>query len=66
MYDYATIVLLDQRYTQPRIQNKLPKWIAKNIVVCNSFGPAIASIGKVSFKPVISLFLFHHLHWSNI
>lgn len=30
--DYAVIVLLDQRYSLPRITNKLPKWIRESLV----------------------------------
>lgn len=30
--DYAVIVLLDQRYSLPRIINKLPKWIRESLV----------------------------------
>lgn len=30
--DYATIVLIDKRYTTERIQNKLPGWIKTGLV----------------------------------
>src|SRR5690606_23019101 len=29
--DYAVIILLDQRYILPRIENKLPKWIQNSV-----------------------------------
>ncbi|XP_032893656.1 ATP-dependent DNA helicase DDX11 [Amblyraja radiata] len=44
--DYANIVLLDHRYTQPRILGKLPSWIRGRTRTEASFGPALAAIGK--------------------
>ncbi|XP_051886100.1 ATP-dependent DNA helicase DDX11 [Pristis pectinata] len=44
--DYANIVLLDHRYTQPRILSKLPVWIRGRTQTEVSFGPALGAIGK--------------------
>jgi len=35
--DYASIVLIDARYSSPRIKNKLPKWISTNLHESSSF-----------------------------
>ncbi|XP_041072361.1 ATP-dependent DNA helicase DDX11 [Carcharodon carcharias] len=44
--DYATIVLLDHRYTRPNILSKLPTWIRGRTQVEASFGPTLKAIGK--------------------
>ncbi|KAI8881907.1 DNA repair helicase [Backusella circina FSU 941] len=44
--DYATIVLLDKRYSQPRIKNKLPKWIGSHIEHYEQFGKVLGRTGK--------------------
>ncbi|XP_067856041.1 ATP-dependent DNA helicase DDX11 [Heptranchias perlo] len=44
--DYATIVLLDHRYTRPSILSKLPTWIRGRTQTEASFGPAFGAIGK--------------------
>nr|XP_015208707.1 PREDICTED: probable ATP-dependent RNA helicase DDX11 [Lepisosteus oculatus] len=44
--DYASIVLLDQRYSRPAIMAKLPNWIRTSTQVQPTFGPAFASIRK--------------------
>ncbi|XP_067907179.1 ATP-dependent DNA helicase DDX11 isoform X2 [Heterodontus francisci] len=44
--DYATIVLLDHRYTRPSILSKLPTWIRGRTQAEASFGPALGAIGK--------------------
>ncbi|XP_062914373.1 ATP-dependent DNA helicase DDX11 isoform X1 [Mobula hypostoma] len=44
--DYANIMLLDHRYTQPRILSKLPGWIRGQTRTEVSFGPALGAIGK--------------------
>ncbi|KAF9431667.1 DEAD H (Asp-Glu-Ala-Asp His) box helicase 11 [Entomortierella beljakovae] len=38
--DYAVIVLMDKRYSNPRIQKKLPGWIGSSVEKCEQFGPA--------------------------
>ena len=35
-YDYAAIMLIDKRYSQPRINKKLPSWIQRNLFHCQS------------------------------
>ncbi|KAI8348261.1 helicase C-terminal domain-containing protein [Blakeslea trispora] len=44
--DYATIVLLDKRYSTPRISRKLPKWIGEHVENVDKFGLAIGKISK--------------------
>lgn len=39
--DYAAIVLLDARYSQPRIRQQLPGWVADRTISCRSVGDAI-------------------------
>ncbi|KAM5252264.1 ATP-dependent DNA helicase DDX11 isoform 7-T37 [Hipposideros larvatus] len=44
--DFASIVLLDQRYARPPILAKLPAWIRDRVEVKATFGPAFAAIRK--------------------
>ncbi|GJE94647.1 DNA repair helicase [Phanerochaete sordida] len=44
--DWASLVLLDARYAAPRIQNKLPKWIGRNVAVAETFGEAVREMGR--------------------
>src|SRR5690606_7174452 len=44
--DYASIILLDRRYTRQSVQDKLPKWIKSRLSNHEKFGPAFASIAK--------------------
>uniref|UniRef100_A0A8C6DV27 DEAD/H-box helicase 11 n=1 Tax=Moschus moschiferus TaxID=68415 RepID=A0A8C6DV27_MOSMO len=44
--DFASIVLLDQRYASPAIQAKLPAWIRNRVAVKATFGPAFAALRK--------------------
>ncbi|XP_045425449.1 putative ATP-dependent RNA helicase DDX11-like protein 8 isoform X1 [Lemur catta] len=44
--DFASIVLLDQRYAQRPVLAKLPAWIRDRVEVTASFGPAIAALQK--------------------
>ena len=46
--DYATILLLDQRYGSARIQRSLPGWISNRLQHHARFGSAFAAIRKVS------------------
>lgn len=41
--DYASILLVDQRYAQPRIRGKLPKWIGQDVKV-GDFGTSIRNL----------------------
>uniref|UniRef100_F6RTU7 DEAD/H-box helicase 11 n=1 Tax=Equus caballus TaxID=9796 RepID=F6RTU7_HORSE len=45
--DFASIVLLDQRYARPPILAKLPAWIRDRVEIKTTFGPAIAAMRKV-------------------
>ncbi|KAJ3269942.1 DEAD H (Asp-Glu-Ala-Asp His) box helicase 11 [Terramyces sp. JEL0728] len=42
--DYASVILLDARYTNKKIQNKLPNWIKKSNVLHLEFGECIGKI----------------------
>ncbi|XP_016070738.1 PREDICTED: probable ATP-dependent DNA helicase DDX11 isoform X2 [Miniopterus natalensis] len=44
--DFASIVLLDQRYARPPVLAKLPAWIRDRVEVKATFGPAFAALRK--------------------
>ncbi|XP_069338153.1 putative ATP-dependent DNA helicase DDX11-like protein 8 isoform X1 [Eulemur rufifrons] len=44
--DFASIVLLDQRYARRPVLAKLPAWIRDRVEVTASFGPAVATLQK--------------------
>ncbi|KAM4678236.1 LOW QUALITY PROTEIN: ATP-dependent DNA helicase DDX11 [Discoglossus pictus] len=44
--DYASIILLDHRYSRPAILKKLPQWIRNGTQVKQTFSPAFAAIRK--------------------
>ncbi|ORX45561.1 DNA repair helicase [Piromyces finnis] len=44
--DYACVLLLDKRISQPRIKNKLPKWMSKDIQTPQSYGLFIGKMAK--------------------
>uniref|UniRef100_A0A8C3WHA1 DEAD/H-box helicase 11 n=1 Tax=Catagonus wagneri TaxID=51154 RepID=A0A8C3WHA1_9CETA len=44
--DFASIVLLDQRYARPPVLAKLPAWIRDRVEVKATFGPAFAAVRK--------------------
>ncbi|XP_065685204.1 ATP-dependent DNA helicase DDX11 isoform X1 [Hydra vulgaris] len=44
--DYASIILIDQRYSRSSVINKLPSWINSQLQTHQRFGPALASISK--------------------
>jgi len=44
--DYATILLLDHRYSKSNVQNKLPAWIKSRLQVQPRFGPGLGAISK--------------------
>ena len=48
--DYATILLLDQRYGSARIKRNLPGWISNRLQHHARFGSAFAAIRKVSYQ----------------
>ena len=41
--------MIDQRYSRPQVNNKLPQWIRKQLIVQNQFGPCFGQICKVMF-----------------
>lgn len=45
--DYACILLLDRRFTRPKTQQALPKWIQRSLVTHQKFGMAFGNISKV-------------------
>lgn len=44
--DYATVLLIDERYQQERIQKKLPTWIQASVKIPNNFGAVQGSLVK--------------------
>ena len=53
--DYASIVLVDQRYTRSNVRDKLPDWIASELQACQGFGQAFAAIRKVLLEYIYGL-----------
>ncbi|XP_028139736.1 ATP-dependent DNA helicase DDX11 isoform X2 [Diabrotica virgifera virgifera] len=43
--DYATVLLLDERYSRASVKNALPNWIKRSLKVCN-YDEAFTSIKK--------------------
>ncbi|PFH53881.1 hypothetical protein AMATHDRAFT_186475 [Amanita thiersii Skay4041] len=43
--DWASLILLDQRYALDSIRNKLPKWIGNSVTVAGSFGQVMTELG---------------------
>ncbi|CAO3611833.1 unnamed protein product [Cunninghamella echinulata] len=44
--DYATIILLDKRYSSQRIRKKLPGWIGDSMEECPQFGKALGKVAR--------------------
>ncbi|KAG9003121.1 ATP-dependent DNA helicase chl1 [Tulasnella sp. 427] len=44
--DWAGLILVDSRYSTPRIKAKLPKWIGEEIVAAKTFGQAVKELGS--------------------
>ncbi|TFK70379.1 DNA repair helicase [Pluteus cervinus] len=44
--DWASLILLDHRYSNPAIRNKLSKWIGNSVIVADTFGQAFKEIGR--------------------
>ncbi|KAI1317101.1 DEAD H (Asp-Glu-Ala-Asp His) box helicase 11 [Mortierella claussenii] len=42
--DYAVIILMDKRYSVPRISKKLPGWIGSSSETCEQFGPVVQKL----------------------
>lgn len=43
--DWASLVLVDARYSLPRIQHKLPTWISPDVKVTDTFGATMKVLG---------------------
>ncbi|KAF9651319.1 DNA repair helicase [Thelephora ganbajun] len=44
--DWASLVLVDIRYSLPRIQHKLPSWISSGVKVTGTFGTTMKTLGE--------------------
>ena len=44
--DYASIVLVDHRYSRANIIKQLPRWIKEHVIVEEKFGPVIPKLHK--------------------
>uniref|UniRef100_A0A452QFW9 DEAD/H-box helicase 11 n=1 Tax=Ursus americanus TaxID=9643 RepID=A0A452QFW9_URSAM len=55
--DFASIVLLDQRYARPSILGKLPAWIRDRVEVKATFGLAFAAMRKGPRDPQARLLI---------
>ena len=44
--DWAGLVLVDTRYSLPRIQHKLPSWISSGVKVTGTFGASMKMLGE--------------------
>ncbi|XP_039296292.1 ATP-dependent DNA helicase DDX11 [Nilaparvata lugens] len=50
MGDYATIWLVDKRFSRPTIQSQLPEWIQTSLVSESLFGPAVGATARFFAK----------------
>lgn len=46
--DYSTVILFDKRYSQKT--KAFPRWIQRTVIIHNTFGSMIGSIGKFFAK----------------
>ncbi|KAF9219229.1 DNA repair helicase [Gyrodon lividus] len=46
--DWASLILIDRRYSSASIQSKLPSWIKSDLVVCETFGQGMKRLGEFS------------------
>jgi len=44
--DWASLVLVDTRYSLPRIRHKLPSWISSGVKVTGTFGETMRTLGE--------------------
>ena len=44
--DYASIILVDHRYSRTNILSQLPGWIKEHVLVEEKFGPTIPKLHK--------------------
>lgn len=75
--DWASLILIDSRYSTPRVRKKLPAWITQDIIIAEKFGKAIRTLalfykGKseaVNFYNIWKMCLdqinYSHLHLYN-
>jgi len=64
--DYAVLILADARYSRPGSKSSLPDWIARELAVCQKFGPSVALVRKVIKKLLTINLTFcgsKHLHF---
>lgn len=44
--DWASLVLIDRRFTSPAVRGKLPHWLRDDVAVCETFGQAMKHLGN--------------------
>ncbi|KAI5995214.1 DNA repair helicase [Pisolithus albus] len=44
--DWASLILLDHRYSVASIRQKLPSWIQDGVFICDTFGQAMKQLGS--------------------
>ncbi|KAI5988422.1 helicase C-terminal domain-containing protein, partial [Pisolithus albus] len=44
--DWASLILLDHRYSMASIRQKLPSWIQDGVFICDTFGQAMKQLGS--------------------
>ena len=44
--DYASMVLVDHRYSRPSIKHQLPSWIKEHVLIVEKFGPVMPKLRK--------------------
>ncbi|KAF9236528.1 DNA repair helicase [Melanogaster broomeanus] len=44
--DWASLILIDRRYSSSGIQGKLPSWIRSDLIHCETFGQAVKHLGE--------------------
>lgn len=57
--DYATVLLLDNRYSRTHIQAALPNWMKPSLQTCEKFGPAFGAVTKVRFYYYVCFSILH-------
>ena len=43
--DWASLILVDSRYSSEKVRGKLPGWINKDLYISQSFGQVMKSLG---------------------
>lgn len=56
--DYATVLLLDHRYSRTNTRRLLPGWIQDSLQTHDKIGPAIGAIAKVGETQVKDVTIF--------